>query len=315
MQALSGLGLREGISVKAMLRGWEVLVRPIIEYGAEIWGEKEWKEGERLQMEMGKRVLGVSVKTTNEVVQGELGLGRVKSRRVLLRLRFWYKIINMKKDRLVYQIYKERREEFLRDGKRDKKNWCYWTWKSLKQLNLEHVWESEQIQLGSNFNNMVRKFIKIKEEEEWRERMEKKSKLRLYRQLKNRLKVEDYVVELDREQRRLLTMLRGGTNKLGIERGRWRERSENERLCPVCLCEEIEDEKHFLLSCPMYVRERVKMFNRIRQECELEYVEEMNEEWQLNVLIGIGWRKQSKHIREIVIEYIRQAYEIRKRYV
>ena len=36
MQALSGLGLREGVSAKAMLRGWEVLVRPVLEYGAEI---------------------------------------------------------------------------------------------------------------------------------------------------------------------------------------------------------------------------------------------------------------------------------------
>jgi hypothetical protein len=221
----------------------------------------------------------------------------------------------MNKDRLVYKIYKERREEFIRNDKKDKKNWCYWTWKALQQLNLEHVWESEQIQLGSNFNNIVRKLIKIKEENEWRERMEKKSKLRLYRKLKNRLRLEDYVVELDREQRRLLTMLRGGTNKLGIERGRWRERREHERLCPVCLCQEIEDERHFLLACPMYVRERVKMFERIREECELEYVEEMNEEWQLNILIGIGWRKQSKDIREIVIEYIRKAFEIRKRYV
>ena len=37
MQALCGLGLREGISAKVMLRGWEVLVRPILECGGEIW--------------------------------------------------------------------------------------------------------------------------------------------------------------------------------------------------------------------------------------------------------------------------------------
>jgi len=34
--------------------------------------------------------------------------------------------------------------------------------------------------------------------------------------------------------------------------------SEKERVCNVCLCEEVEDEKHFLLSCPMYVRERME---------------------------------------------------------
>ena len=69
-------------------------------------------------------------------------------------------------------------------------------------------------------------------------------------------------------------MLRGGSNKLGIETGRWRQRREQERWCKVCLCQDVEDERHFLLECCMYVRERVKMFDRIRQECELEYVED-----------------------------------------
>ena len=59
---------------------------------------------------------------------------------------------------------------------------------------------------------------------------------------------------------------------------------EEERLCNVCLCQEVEDERHFLLACPMYVRQRVEMFDRIREKCKLDYVEQMEEEWQLNVL-------------------------------
>ena len=50
-----------------------MLVRPVMEYGAEIWGEKNWKEGENLQLEMGRRVLGVSKMTTKEVIQGIWG--------------------------------------------------------------------------------------------------------------------------------------------------------------------------------------------------------------------------------------------------
>ena len=43
MTAISGLGLEEGVSVKTMLRGWEVLVRPIVEYGGEIWERRSGK--------------------------------------------------------------------------------------------------------------------------------------------------------------------------------------------------------------------------------------------------------------------------------
>ena len=56
LKAICGLGLKEGVSARAMMRGWEVLIRPLMEYGAEIWGEKKWKKGEDLQMEMGSRV-------------------------------------------------------------------------------------------------------------------------------------------------------------------------------------------------------------------------------------------------------------------
>ena len=110
-------------------------------------------------------------------------------------------------------------------------------------------------------------------------------------------------------------MIRGGTNRLGIETGRWRSMKERERVCQVCLCKEVEDEKHFLLRCSRYVSERGRMFARIRQECKLEYLECMDQESQLHVLIGIGWRKEGRKIREIVLEYMRKANVIRKKYV
>jgi len=221
MRSLCGLGLKEGVSARAMLRGWQVLVRPILEYGVEIWGEKNWKEGETLQLEMGRRVLGVSKMTTHEVVQGELGLGKVSSRRIELRIRFWYKIINMKKDRLVYKICKQRREEFIEGKMKDKNNWCYWTWKFLKDIHLEHVWMSQNMEPGRNFNKLVKNLLQKRDEDEWREQMKKKSKLRTYIKLKSKLVLEKYVIESDREKRRQLTMIRGGTNKLRIETGRW----------------------------------------------------------------------------------------------
>ena len=54
--------------------------------------------------------------------------------------------------------------------------------------------------LGTNFDSLVRKLVKKKEEEEWKAKLEKRSKLRLYKKLKSRLVLEDYVVELDREK-------------------------------------------------------------------------------------------------------------------
>ena len=109
-------------------------------------------------------------------------------------------------------------------------------------------------------------------------------------------------------------MLRGGTNRLRIETGRWKKEREEERVCNVCLCSEVEDERHFILKCPMYQRERMSMYQSIENEIQLKDIESMEEDSQLNVLIGVGWRKKGKEIRRIVLNYIFKAYKIRDRY-
>ena len=140
------------------------------------FGEEVWKEGEILQLEMGRKILGVSRRTTNEVIQGELGLTRISSRRIYLRLRFWEKLIRMKEkkehhNRLVYKIYKQRRKDFIKQGKTDTKNWCYWTWTYLKDLHLEHAWESERIPDSGTFSKLVKRLIRQKEESDCTENL------------------------------------------------------------------------------------------------------------------------------------------------
>jgi hypothetical protein len=318
MRALCAIGLKKGISAKAVLRGWEVLVRPILEYGSEIWGEKKWKEGEDLQIEMGRRVLGVSRMTTREVIQGELGLQSIMSRRILLRIKFWMKIIKMNPNRLVYKMYKQRRGDLIKGNMKDKSNWCFWTWKFLKDLHLELVWQSENIpnENENHFINLVRELIYKKEESEWQNNIHKKTKLRTYIKLKSELKLEEYIIDFERRRRRHLTMLRGGTNKLRIERGRWVGELENERVCQVCSCDEVEDETHFLLFCSRYVRERVEMFERIKSlDFRLDDIERRENDIQLDILIGRGWKDKTSEIREVVLEYMRKADKERRKFI
>ena len=231
MRALCGMGIGQGISVRALMRGWEVLVRPLLEYGAEIWGDKVWREGEALQLEMGRRVLGVSKNTTREVVRGELGLSRIRSRRTLLRLKFWVKLLRMEESRLVRKIYERRRREFEEGGRRDKKNWCYWTWISLKELGMENIWESENFGNPNAFNRMLRTSIQNLEEKFWEEEMKKKPKLRLYRQIKSSLRIEEYLFDHTRGSRIQFTLLRGEQISEGRDRKVGREKIEERVSC------------------------------------------------------------------------------------
>ncbi len=122
---------------------------------------------------------------------------------------------------------------------------------------------TEEEQKG--WNSAVWKAINSKEEQEWKERTMKKPKLRTCRLLKKELCFEAYLTDEDRKARAVMTRLRGGTNELRIEIGRYpittrdRKLEVHERQCLLCMSGEVEDEKHFVLDCVIYEDLRAKM--------------------------------------------------------
>ena len=107
---------------------WTSLVRSLLEYGCEIWGEESVIDFEKIQLAMGKRILRCGSRTVQEVVRGELGWERQKARRDEMRLRYWAKIIRMEDDRIVKMIYRASRNRMEREeaveGNEVTMTWC-----------------------------------------------------------------------------------------------------------------------------------------------------------------------------------------------
>ena len=111
----------------------------------------------------------------------------------------------------------------------------------------------------------------------------KKPKLRTYITLKHKLKFENYLTHDNARARQVMTRLRGGTNELRIEQGRYPNTNRDrgletfERRCLLCMSEEIEDEKHFVLDCVVYEDLRRKMFEVVKEEMltKKEKIEEL----------------------------------------
>ena len=90
------------------------------------------------------------------------------------------------------------------------------------------------------------------------------SKLRIYRIFKTKLRLEKYLsASTNYEGRVLLTNLRSGTNKLEIERGRWKNLKEELRVCTHCNLRHVENEYHFLVLCSKYEALRQTLFQKI----------------------------------------------------
>ena len=222
----------EGLSVKSGQKLWESMVRPTLEYAAEVWGGGNWPQADCIQNAAGRTILGLHRFSAVEVARGELGWLSMQARREIKQLKYWGKLLKMEDARLPKIVYRQCKNRTA--GL--KGSFCYSIKSILGNLNLGHLWISEEIGEYNDWVSVVRAAIKRKDTDLWLLAMQEKSKLRLYRTLKTDLKPEEYLSwTVSAQQRALYAQLRSGTHQLRIEVGRWSQEAEADRVCKVCL--------------------------------------------------------------------------------
>ena len=250
-----------GLGINEAMRVWDVIGKPAMEYGAEVWANRPWREGEKVMLKLGKRLIGMRRNTNNEVVQGELGLWRMKGRWDLARLKLWKKLVEGKNP-LASWVYRQRRDEFEAGGKKDKNNWCWCTWQVMKSIGREVEWDLEYVAEAA-WAEGVRADIGQREEDEWRQRVSAKPRLRTYRLIKDKLEFEWYLEHSTGARKTALVEMRSGANDLEIDQGRRRKMEIKDRTCMECK-KGIEDEIHVVLECQAYEHIRQKMLAELR---------------------------------------------------
>ena len=198
-QAL-GMGIRGGyMRIRLANIIWMSLVKSIVEYGCEVWGEKTYVDIENLPVQMGKKILRCSSRTNQEVVRGELGWENQKARYDELRLRYWGKIIRMTDDRVVKQVNKaskvrmEQEEEKKARGEeiQSTDTWCKYTRELMCELQLGQVCTDQRVPISEHeWSKLIRDKIHEREPINWRAACLTKPKLRTYIKLKRVLRKE-----------------------------------------------------------------------------------------------------------------------------
>jgi hypothetical protein len=311
--ALIRKAMSEGLSLKAAENVWWSMVVPVLNFGAEIWGASNFTEADRVQMEAGRSLLGVSRKTANAVVRGELGWWSMRAQREFKILMYWARLIRMDNTRLAKQVYRQRREQRVKR----KGDWCSQVRKILVDLELGHIWNTELVGKENDWKGLLKASFQAREDKEWKKQVDEKPKLRLYKRLKYALEREEYIdVVSDKDERRLITAMRGGTNTLRIETGRWENELLEERTCVVCAIGQIEDELHFLLGCSAYERERRRLFKSISEGTSYDCRKMADDkEWLAQFLLGVGCPGRQKRIfvQQQVAKFLEVAFKHRLR--
>ena len=101
---------------------------------------------------------------------------------------------------------------------------------------------------------------------------------------------------------------------LNIERGRWQGKKLQDRVCDVCLTNQVEDEQHFLLDCPVSQSIRDDLFKDLEREKYDVKVVMDDKKKLMNAMIGEGLPGRTERVVEIVMKYIDKLFKMRRRY-
>ena len=130
------------------------------------------------------------------------------------------------------------------------------------------------------------------------ESIQNMSKMQTYAFLKQSWKIEDYLLQVGNiKDRTALSKLRLSDHTLAMEKGRHQNIIQSDRKCPFCP-EEIEDEFHFLIKCPIYKFLRKNLFDDINVLC-IGFVYPPDEKFLMWFLLNnpIISESTAKHIR------------------
>ena len=225
-------------------------VTAISDYGAEIWGFKNFSFNNNVQNRAMRYYLGVHRFAPIAGMLGDFGWLSCKYRRYICMLRFWNRMICTSDERIVKKL-------FNYDYAMCNKNWCADVKNILSTLEMGDVFEQKRV---CHVKEVKTKLMCLNEEE-WKEDISNKPKLRTYRLFKETFSTENYICcYMSKRNRSLLAQFRLGILQLEVETGRYKNTSLEERICKLCDKNEVEDEFHFVISCPIYSNYRVKLF-------------------------------------------------------
>jgi len=179
-------------------------------------------------------------------MRGEIGMGTVRSRVARGRIQYWRRVEQGGNELLkrVLRAAMQSGGDWVRETRKNM-NWAEVRENGMKDITMEEV----------------RRRVARKVHMEWRQEMEGKSSLKIYRLYKNEMKEEDY--EGGGESR---VWFAARTRSLKLACRRWGEDSVK---CSMCGAER-EDDTHFLLECALYdsIRQKAVELQRPRGECE-----------------------------------------------
>ena len=236
-------------SLSLFLKIFDTQIKPIMQYGSEIWGlDAASIHCEKVHLFGLKKFLGVSQKTPNSLVYGDTVRYPISLLFRVQCIRYWLKLTQMNSHRLPYKAYKTLLELDIRG----KKNWVTNVRMTLFQYGFDFVWMNQSV---GDINAFVRAFRERLIEcrwHEWNNHLDSSERFVFYRLFSTARNLPTYMSgHISRHVRRIMTKFRFGISDISVHSTRYSHLQNHSLACPLCH-DPKEDEFHFMFLCPGY---------------------------------------------------------------
>ena len=258
-----------------------------------MWGFSAYKPVENVQNRAIRYFLGVHRFAPTAAIVGETGWLPSVYRRWINMLWYWNRLLTLDDWRITKIAFQY---DYIRSF--DTNNWCSKILNIMTKLNItDHFYNLTPINIDTAKQRMNVHYSQL-----WSSDCEQSAKLRTYRTFKSQFVSESYLyLNLSRSERSLYVQFRCGILPLRIETGRYVGESPAQRLCVLCNTNVVEDECHFLVSCPKYSSLRNRVFEVIINSSS--YIALSDNDKMLYLL---------RQYEKKVIKFITEAFCIRK---
>ena len=240
---------------------FDKLVRPILQYGCEVWGFANALVIERLHLHFCKRILGVKESAQNYFVYGELGKTQLRTQRLFAILKYWLKVDTSSDIKYIKVVYNMMLNDLQR--RPTVQNSASFVKSLLESLGINNLRLFQGVGNINAFLVVVKQRLKDNFIQNWTERIKTSSCARTYSLFHDfSYKTYLHVVKIEKF-RFVMSRIHMSSHRLQIEAGRWHRPQSiplNERKCKIC--NSVEDEFHFILECTEYNEIRRKYFKK-----------------------------------------------------
>jgi len=223
-------------------------------YGCEIWGFTNIDIIERVHLKFCKLLLSLKKTTPNCMVYGELGVSPLNLSIQVRMLNYWLRNLLSKDSKYSNILYRIIYYKYINDFFQCP--WLNYIKRILDNCGLSNVWEFQGLFDKNWVSSKVKSILHDQFLQKWNSEIENSSKCICYKIFKDTFEFEEYLDNLEYNQRIHFCRFRTCNHKLPIETGRWSNTTRSERLCKLCNENKLGDEFHYILECSRFRVER-----------------------------------------------------------